>query len=695
MGTYTIHDKLAVTSINPSVDEFPVWQGSAQKKATVNQIVASAFTTAIMSTRGEIVAATVPAAIQAIRTSGYAGVGDGGSALYKRVGSAPSHPGKVQSTDGAWWEIIAERGVIDPKQLGAVANGTTDDSTAMVAAEATAYALGVALFFSTAVYTYNGVFTVRVSIYSVGGTIKQQSTTINPSTYHDCTLYIHNVANLIVQGLTVDSISMARGIIADGATNFVLRDCTSIHGMGSGIAVVNCAHGVVDRCNSLYTAFTYGTYPMVGGDGDGFYCGQSNDITFFKCYAYDFTRIGFVSEGIGSGDANSSNNINLLYCTAEYAHDQHTYSTTEYNGGIWMEHTRSGCIIGCSLINIDSGVGQLSGNLTRGIIIDSNYSDNIHDFSIKDCVILANGTLGFGLTIGVTSLNGRMLVDHVRFSNCHSPIELQGDADTITLRNIIVEGMVAGGGFAFGATIVPGSAGLNFNNLIIDNVRYFNCTGDCHIMNFSPGFNGNIRIMNTVSPYGSVFGNQVTSITVDNCDLTINSTSGSDFIADNVFINNSIIRLVTGGHAYLFTANFSTATSIRVSNSLFTTTSTPFASQIGGINKTIRFDNCTFDGVGLTIQTTGSSSNKFRGCDFINYETSVGYALGVGFGSFTRHEFIVDSCRFVGATVDGTPITQQNTALPTYTILANNTYNTTLLIDYSTRVTNTAPVQTL
>lgn len=50
-------------------------------------------------------AATVPAYANAIRTNGYYAAGDGGAALYKRVASEPSHAGKVQSADGAWWEI--------------------------------------------------------------------------------------------------------------------------------------------------------------------------------------------------------------------------------------------------------------------------------------------------------------------------------------------------------------------------------------------------------------------------------------------------------------------------------------------------------------------------------------------------------------------------------------------------------------
>jgi hypothetical protein len=56
-------------------------------------------------TRTALIAASVPASLNFVRVEGFAAVGDGGSALYKRVVSEPSHAGKAQSSDGAWWEL--------------------------------------------------------------------------------------------------------------------------------------------------------------------------------------------------------------------------------------------------------------------------------------------------------------------------------------------------------------------------------------------------------------------------------------------------------------------------------------------------------------------------------------------------------------------------------------------------------------
>lgn len=64
-----------------------------------------------------------------IRTSGYSVIGDGGEALYKRVASEPAHTGKVQSADGAWWELAVVS--VNPLMFGAVGNGITDDTLAV------------------------------------------------------------------------------------------------------------------------------------------------------------------------------------------------------------------------------------------------------------------------------------------------------------------------------------------------------------------------------------------------------------------------------------------------------------------------------------------------------------------------------------------------------------------------------------
>lgn len=77
--------------------------------------------------RAAAILTTIPAPVNYVRTAGYAATGDAGGALYKKVVAEPTHAGKFQSSDGAWWEL-AER-AITLEMFGGVADGTIVGST--------------------------------------------------------------------------------------------------------------------------------------------------------------------------------------------------------------------------------------------------------------------------------------------------------------------------------------------------------------------------------------------------------------------------------------------------------------------------------------------------------------------------------------------------------------------------------------
>lgn len=69
------------------------------------------------ASRADVQVTTIPSLVAYLRTAGYSTAGDGGGALYKRAVLEPSHAGKVQSADGAWWELAENE--VNPKQFGA------------------------------------------------------------------------------------------------------------------------------------------------------------------------------------------------------------------------------------------------------------------------------------------------------------------------------------------------------------------------------------------------------------------------------------------------------------------------------------------------------------------------------------------------------------------------------------------------
>lgn len=78
-------------------------------------------------TRAAVTACLVTAPVLCIQTVGYAADGDGGHARYVRVAGDPGHAGKMQSADGAWWELDEKD--VDPRMFGAVPDAANADGS--------------------------------------------------------------------------------------------------------------------------------------------------------------------------------------------------------------------------------------------------------------------------------------------------------------------------------------------------------------------------------------------------------------------------------------------------------------------------------------------------------------------------------------------------------------------------------------
>jgi len=104
-------------------------QAAAEAARDAAEGAAETVVVARYNSKAGVEAATIDAAVQSIQLTGYYAAGDGGAALYKRVDTEPTHAGKIQSADGAWWEIAET--TLNPKMLGAFEDGSTDDTAAL------------------------------------------------------------------------------------------------------------------------------------------------------------------------------------------------------------------------------------------------------------------------------------------------------------------------------------------------------------------------------------------------------------------------------------------------------------------------------------------------------------------------------------------------------------------------------------
>jgi hypothetical protein len=80
-------------------------------------------------TRASAIAATVAGTVEFISLRGWTTANDGGGGNYIRLNSAPStvRSWHLQSADGTFWQL--QTSIIYPRQVGAVLDGVTDDST--------------------------------------------------------------------------------------------------------------------------------------------------------------------------------------------------------------------------------------------------------------------------------------------------------------------------------------------------------------------------------------------------------------------------------------------------------------------------------------------------------------------------------------------------------------------------------------
>lgn len=124
-----------------------------------------------VDTRNAVQTTDIDPQVPYLRTAGFAAVGDGGHGLYVRAASEPAHAGKVQSADGAWWELQPDQGGYSVHQFGATGDGSTDDFSAVNDCVQTAIALS-----NTLGYGLDGAggtaFAVTEVRFSEGGTYR-------------------------------------------------------------------------------------------------------------------------------------------------------------------------------------------------------------------------------------------------------------------------------------------------------------------------------------------------------------------------------------------------------------------------------------------------------------------------------------------------------------------------------------------
>jgi hypothetical protein len=159
---------------------------------------------------------TIPGTINAIRVGGYYAPGDGGSGLFKRVGSQPSHAGKFQGADGAWWEL-SFTGEVHVAQFGGKPEAAFNNATAINNATTYLVAMG------------GGVINYSAGTYFVGAEVTVKSRIGHKGVGRRVTYVKRLAAYLGDMFKTQDFDTLNAGDTAGGPNRFSVEDMT-LHG---------------------------------------------------------------------------------------------------------------------------------------------------------------------------------------------------------------------------------------------------------------------------------------------------------------------------------------------------------------------------------------------------------------------------------------------------------------------------------
>lgn len=153
----------------------------------------------------------VPAEISSILVTGYYEVGDAPVVVYKRVGAEPTHPGKLQSSGGAWWELQST-GIIEASLFGVKPESGFDNAPRINAA--TDYLVakfgGGQINYGTGHFGLSGEVIIKTRISHIG-------------TGRRSTRFIRNVGYIGDLWKTLDFETLNAGNTAGGPNRFRLE----------------------------------------------------------------------------------------------------------------------------------------------------------------------------------------------------------------------------------------------------------------------------------------------------------------------------------------------------------------------------------------------------------------------------------------------------------------------------------------
>lgn len=295
---------------------------------------------------------------------------------------------------GKRFKRLPETEFVSVKWFGAKGDGTTDDSAAIQAANAYAASVHSALCFPHGTFRGSGL-KPTTSWYSFENAVIRSNAPVQPSTFHGDFVKVEGQSNLVFEGLTFDGNVSADPATWSAATynafsgsvafyllnaqQIKLRNCTFQNTFFSTIRMVGCHAIEVESCTMRHAR---------GNFGDAVYVQGSYDVKFDRCFAEDYTRIGFVTDlGV--------RNVFYSQCYAKNGHHASLlYGGAENNAGFWSEMSESISFSQCvAENNTHRGFTCVTAH-SPGAVQDQKQTP-VSSFLFDSCLSINNADLGF------------------------------------------------------------------------------------------------------------------------------------------------------------------------------------------------------------------------------------------------------------------------------------------------------------
>ncbi|GEM_PF-6603502 len=262
------------------------------------------------------------------------------------------------------------REIVSVRDFGAVGNGSTNDTAAIIAADANAAQLGKDLFLPAGTYMIEAETQATTNWRGEAGTILRY---LGTSPTFVRLVYASGVNNILFENLifngsasddpsawtssNYDSFTGASGLSVENCDRPTVRNCRSQNTRQHGFRFVNCPGASWVNCT---------THRSRGNFGDGFIATASIGLSVSACAASDYTRIGFVVDNIGQPTV-TNHKVTFSQCFASHGHDASVlHGGGEFNAGFWLENTGDAAFEGCfAFDNAHVGINACTGSSTN------------------------------------------------------------------------------------------------------------------------------------------------------------------------------------------------------------------------------------------------------------------------------------------------------------------------------------------